>query len=304
MSDDRRPADAAADAALFDARRRFLFGLAYRILGSRAEAEDAVQDVFMKWLDADKSAIATPAAWLTTICTRHCIDQLRSAHKARVDYVGTWLPEPLHTVNADSPEQMLELSSSLSTAFLLLLERLTPKERAAYLLHEIFDMDYPEVAAALGVQEAACRKLVSRARASVGEGQRCQAPPPERQDQLLAAFQHAVASGSTQTLAALLSEDVELCADGGGKASSIRDTLSGRERVLAFIEASLGAFWRGYEWQPAELNGGRGVILRSQGRIEASLSFAYDPAGRATRIYIMRNPDKLAGLGAAPEPRP
>lgn len=158
-------------AAVFEQRRPFLLGLAYRILGSRTEAEDVVQELFIKWLEADRASIATPAAWLTTACTRHCIDLLRSAHTSRVDYVGTWLPEPIHTTHQHSPEHMHELASSLSTAFLLLLERLTPKERAAYLLYEIFDMDYAQVAEAIGVQEAACRKLVSRAKAGLGSGQ-------------------------------------------------------------------------------------------------------------------------------------
>lgn len=150
--------------AFFEARRRFLFGLAYRMLGTRADAEDAVQETFIKWLHADRGAIANPAAWLTSICTNLCVDMLRAAHRTRVDYVGSWLPEPIHTVADDTPESRLELASSLTTAFLLVLERLTPKERAAYLLHEIFDTPYPDIAATLGMQESACRKL-SRGRA-------------------------------------------------------------------------------------------------------------------------------------------
>lgn len=136
--------DRIDDTTVFESRRSFLLGLAYRLLGSRAEAEDVVQDLFIKWLEADKASIATPAAWLTTACTRHCIDLLRSAQRSRLQYVGTWLPEPIHTLHHHSPEQSHELASSLSTAFLLLLERLTPKERAAYLLYDIFDLDYPK----------------------------------------------------------------------------------------------------------------------------------------------------------------
>lgn len=283
-------------AAVFEHSRSFLLGLAYRILGSRAEAEDVVQDLFIKWLEADRASIATPAAWLTTLCTRHCIDLLRSAHKSRVDYIGTWLPEPIHTSHHESPEHAHELASSLSMAFLLLLERLSPKERAAYLLYEIFDMDYPQVAATLGVQDAACRKLVSRAKASLGNTHIRYQPEPARQEQLLSAFQAAISSGATQALAALLSEDVELCADSGGKASSIRETLHGKTGVLDFIAQSLQVYWRDYAWQSAEINGGRGVILVADGHIAASLTFAYDAAGRASHIYIMRNPDKLARL--------
>ncbi|MEN4194546.1 sigma-70 family RNA polymerase sigma factor [Serratia marcescens] len=153
-------------AALFESRRSFLIGLAYRILGSLADAEDAVQDTYIKWLHADRHSILNPAAWLTTVCTRRCLDLLRAAQQARVDYVGIWLPEPIQTAAAKTPEQTLELSSSLSTAFMLLLERLTPRERAAYLLHDIFDLPYADLATTLGGEETACRKLVSRARKS------------------------------------------------------------------------------------------------------------------------------------------
>lgn len=273
-----------------------MLGLAYRILGSRAEAEDVVQELFIKWLEADRAAIDTPAAWLTTTCTRYCIDLLRSAHTSRVDYIGTWLPEPIHTTHQDSPEYMHELASSLSTAFLLMLERLTPKERAAYLLYEIFDMEYAQVAEAVGVQEAACRKLVSRAKASLGKGQIRYQPEAARQDQLLSAFHGAIASGSTASLTAMLAEDVELCADSGGKASAIRETLSGVASVLDFIGRSLHLYWRACEWLPTEINGTQGVIIKADGGITASMTFGFDGAGRVSRIFIMRNPDKLAAL--------
>lgn len=289
--------DRIDDTTVFESRRSFLLGLAYRLLGSRAEAEDVVQDLFIKWLEADKASIATPAAWLTTACTRHCIDLLRSAQRSRLQYVGTWLPEPIHTLHHHSPEQSHELASSLSTAFLLLLERLTPKERAAYLLYDIFDLDYPQVAQTLGVQEATCRKLVSRAKASLGNTQARYQPDPSRQEQLLNAFHSAITSGSTQGLAAMLSEDVELCADGGGKASAIRETLYGLEAVLAFVGESLSRYWRDYQWQEVEINGGRGVVLRGE-EVVAALSFGYDVEGRVNRVFIMRNPDKLVGLGS------
>ncbi|MDF9906797.1 RNA polymerase sigma factor SigJ [Pseudomonas sp. AP3_22 TE3818] len=286
-------------ATAFEQRRPFLLGLAYRILGSRAEAEDAVQELFIKWLEADRASIATPAAWLTTACTRHCIDVLRSAHTSRVDYIGTWLPEPIHTTHQDSPEHRLELASSLSTAFMLLLERLSPKERAAYLLHEIFDMDYPQVADAVGVQEAACRKLVSRAKASLGSGHARYQPPPMRQNQLLSAFHSAIASGSTVSLSAMLTEDVELCADSGGKAPAIRETLAGIARVLDFIGQSLHTYWQACQWLPIEINGAQGVLIKADGVITASMTFGFDEAGRVSRIFIMRNPEKLARLEAS-----
>ena len=286
----------ARHISLFKARRPFLTGLAYRFLGSVAEAEDAVQDTFLKWSQADRSAIQSPAAWLTTACTRRCIDMLRAARQARVDYVGAWLPEPIQIMTEETLESASELSSTLSMAFLLLLERLAPKERAAYLLHDIFDQPYAEVAAALGVQEAACRKLVSRARVNVGKADARNIVSPERQEVLLAAFRSAVATGATGQLAALMSEDIELRADGGGKVPTLLEPLSGKESVLAFIADKLGDFWKAYEWHPADINSARGALLFEDGRIVASVSFACDAEGRLAGIFIMRNPNKLARL--------
>ena len=234
---------ASDDPTPFESRRRHLLGLAYRILGSVAEAEDAVQDTFLRWRAADRDAIANPAAWLTTACTRRSLDLLKSARRTRVDYVGTWLPEPVRTAAVETPESSLELASSLSTAFLLLLERLSPKERAAYLLHEIFEQPYPDVAAALGLQEATCRKLVSRARASVGRPVARYAAPPDRQEALLEGFRGALASGRTERLSRLLSDDITLAADGGGRVAAIPHTLRGRSNVLAFVMDALRGHW-------------------------------------------------------------
>jgi RNA polymerase sigma-70 factor (ECF subfamily) len=286
------------DLGVFERARPNLLGLAYRILGSRADAEDAVQDTFLKWRQADGGKIDNPAAWLTTICTRRCLDLLRAAHRSRVTYVGAWLPEPIHTPVEDDAESRLDLASSLTTAFLLLLERLTPKERAAYLLHEIFDVAYPEIAATLEMQETACRKLVSRAKANVDQAKVRQRIPLDRQDALLAAFQGAIASGATADLAALLSDDIRLTADGGGKAPAILEVLQGKAEVMAFVMGVLRQFWTALDWIPADINGGRGAILREGAATIATLSFAYDEAGRASDVYIMRNPDKLARLGA------
>lgn len=284
---------------LFAAASPMLLGLAYRMLGSRADAEDAVQDTFLKWQHADQAAIENPTAWLTTACTRRCIDLLRSAHRTRVAYVGPWLPEPIHTTTEDTAEDRLALGSSLTTAFLLLLERLTPKERAAYLLHEIFDVPYDEIARTLGMQEPACRKLVSRARGNVEQAKVRHVTPAETQDQLLAAFQSAIAEGDPGGLAALLSEHVALCADSGGKVPSIDRVLRGRTEVIAFLAERLHRFWGAYEWIVTEINGAKGIVLRQDGRITTAVSFAYDAAGRATDIFIMRNPDKLARLEAS-----
>jgi RNA polymerase sigma-70 factor (ECF subfamily) len=280
----------------FEHARPRLLGVAYRILGSRAEAEDAVQDTFLRWQKTDIATVGSPGAWLTTACTRRAIDMLRAAYRSRVDYVGNWLPEPVHTFIDSEAEAQMDLSSSLSTAFLLMLERLTPKERAAYLLYEIFEMSYADVAASLDMSEPACRKLVSRAKARIGDDQVRSQPTRERQEELLAAFEDAIRTGRSGNLAAMLASDVRLTADGGGKVAAAIDVLEG-EAVLAFLTAQLNEWWAAYEWSFAELNGARGLVLKQKGEIVATVSFAFDRSDRVTDIFIMRNPDKLAGLG-------
>lgn len=282
-----------ADIAAFEQARPVLRGLAYRILGSFAEAEDAVQDTFLKWQAAARDEIVNPRAWLTTVCTRRCLDLLKAADRARVDYVGTWLPEPVQTENADSPA---ELAASVSTAFLLLLDRLTPKERAAYLLREIFDHDYAEVAQILGLREAACRKLVSRAQAALQRAEARRVVPPTRQEELLDAFQLAVNSGATERLGALLADDIALRADGGGKATAANRVLRGREEVLSFIAKVLSRAWPRWRQLRREINGVLGLVLLDGEEIHASITFGFDAEGAISDIYIMRNPEKFAGL--------
>ncbi|QWP77738.1 RNA polymerase sigma factor SigJ [Lysobacter sp. K5869] len=292
---------ATDDDLLFAQHAPMLTGLAYRILGSRADAEDAVQDTYLKWRDAERGAVDNPAAWLTTACTRRCIDLLRAAHRTRVDYVGSWLPEPIQAELAQGgsePEAQWTLASSLSTAFLLLLERLTPKERAAYLLHEIFDQPYAEVAKILEIEEPACRKLVQRARGNIEQAKVRHVTPAEQQDQLLAAFETAIVQGRTAPLAALLSQQIALHADGGGKATAAAQALHGSDAVLGFIESVLHPACREDRWTFVDLNGSRGVILERAGKIEAAISFGYEEDGALRDIFIMRNPDKLARLEA------
>ena len=281
--------------AFEDAQPRLL-GLAYRILGSRADAEDAVQDTFLKWQAADRCGIDNPIAWLTTACTRRCLDLLRAAHRNRVSYVGAWLPEPVHTPVDNEAETRLELAATLTTAFLLVLERLTPKERAAYLLHDIFGVSYGEIAETLDMQESATRKLVSRAKANVEQARVRHVTPVERQEALLTAFHGAIASGTSVQLATLLSEDIRLSADGGGKVAAIARTLSGKQEVLAFMVESLHEWWAGYGWRQSEINGSRGFVLTQDDRTVATVTFGYDEEGRANDIFIMRNPDKLTGF--------
>jgi RNA polymerase sigma-70 factor (ECF subfamily) len=281
---------------VFEQARPALLGLAYRILGSRADAEDAVQDTFLKWQRAEHGAITNPRAWLTTACTRRAIDMLRAAHRSRVDYVGAWLPEPIETsIIVDAGDEG-PLAASLNTAFMLMLERLTPKERAAYLLHEIFEFDYPQIAQTLDIQEAACRKLVSRARANIDQAKIRHVTPAEQQEKLLAAFETAIVSGDAAPFAALLSDDVALSADGGGKVPAVLRTLHGKTDVLTFIASVSERFWRQQQRTVADLNGTRSLIFRDGAGITTAVSFAYDAQGKVTNIFAMRNPDKLARL--------
>jgi RNA polymerase sigma factor (sigma-70 family) len=280
------------DLRLFQESQPRLLGLAYRILGSRADAEDAVQDCFLKWRDTDRNEIRTPAAWLSSVCTRRCLDIQRAADRARVDYVGPWLPEPIQP--ATPPPAEGKLAASLTTAFLLLLERLTPKERAAYLLHEIFDQSYANIAATLEMEEAACRKLVSRARRNIDRDKVRHITPRDTQDSLLRAFQSAVMSGSTTQLSALLSTDIRLTTDTGGKTVAATRVLEGEDVINALSRARV--WWDGCEWEITDLNGGRGAILTKNGRRALTIDLACNQVGLVSDIFVTLNPDKLARL--------
>ena len=280
------------DLQLFEGARPRLLGLAYRILGSRADAEDAVQDCFLKWRDADRSQIKTPAAWLSSVCTRRCLDIQRAADRARVDYVGPWLPEPIQL--ATPPAVDGKLAVSLTTAFLLLLERLTPKERAAYLLRDIFDQSYVEIAAMLEMDEAACRKRVSRARQNIGRDKVRHITPRETQDSLLLAFQSAVMSGSITQLSALLSSDIRLTTDTGGKTVAATRVLEGVDVFSALSQAHV--WWEGCPWEITDMSGGRGAILTKNGQPALTISLACNEAGLISDIFITLNPDKLVRL--------
>jgi len=287
-----------ADRNTFDSLRPRLLGLAYRMLGSMADAEDAVQDTFLKWQAAETTAIANPDAFLTTICTNCCLDALKAAHRKRVDYVGPWIPEPLQIDAGSDPEADLERAQSLTTAFLLLLERLSPKERAAYLLREVFGKPYGEVAAALGVNEATCRQLVSRAGRHVQDPASRFVPPPDHQQRMLDAFLKALESGSTEQLSDLLSETVQYQSDGGGKATALGRVLEGRIDVAKYVARIIGRLWGGGPVRIRDINGLRGIVLLQDGRVETALTLGYDGDGRIDRIFVIRNPDKLERLAS------
>jgi RNA polymerase sigma-70 factor, ECF subfamily len=299
-------------AKIFEEARPALTGLAYRILASYAEAEDVVQDCFLAWQTADRDAIDRPRSWLMTVCSRKAIDVLRSARRARTSYVGPWLPEPVRTDFFEAPQETAAaLSDTVTTSFLLVLERLSPKERAAFLLRDVFDMDYADIAVGLDVSEPACRKLVSRARANVRQPENAHTVPRERQETLIAAFEQAIRTGDTEPLAALLSADATLHADGGGKVPSARKPLEGAPVVLAFVRKVLSRAWRDYaiEMRIAEVNAGLALIAYQDGVPSAAVTFAFDRDQKVTDVYIVRNPDKLgriddAGPGGKAAPSP
>ncbi len=202
-------------AEVFESHRPRLFGVAYRMLGTRTDAEDILQDAYLRWHQSATKDIQSPVAFLVTITTRLCLDRLRDLKEEREQYVGPWLPEPI--VDKLSPEMQREFADEVSVAFLVVLERLGPEERAAFLLHEVFDYDYPEVAQMLGKSEPACRQMVHRARARVLESRPRFAVTAESRERLLEKFLAAAGTGDRKAVMALLAEEVECMADGGGK---------------------------------------------------------------------------------------
>ncbi|EEA93269.1 sigma-24 [Pseudovibrio sp. JE062] len=273
-----------------------LMGLAYRLLGSTAEAEDVVQETYLSWLSASHDDISNAEAWLTTVCTRKALDQLKTARKKRENYVGMWLPEPLHTTTQDTPEDRVELSESLTMAFLLVMERLAPKERAAFLLREVFSSSYEEVAEILEVTPASCRKLVSRAKANIQQKSQRFVAPAEKQREMVHAFQSALETGETSQLSQLLAADVALLSDGGGKVNAIPKPLVGLEQVLGFIDKAISpAASSGRAWVE-ELNACLSLVTVDGGGIVTTFTFGYDEEMKVNAIYAQRNPDKLSAV--------
>lgn len=285
----------AADIDAFEAQRGRLTRLAYRMLGSLAEAEDVVQDAWLRWRRTETAAVADPAAWLVRTTTRLCIDRLRADKARREAYRGPWLPEPLIEDAAVDP---VERAEDVSVAFLLALQRLSPLERAVFLLHEAFDADYAAIAAALGRSEAACRQLAVRARAHVRQARPRFEVTDAEAARLAGAFIEAAQAGDWTRLGALLAEDAVLISDGGGKRSAALRPLVGREDVLRLIQ---GLAWRGIGWvrgvvlRPARINGAPGAVVRTP---DGAQTIAFEPTadGRIAAIYVVRNPDKLRGL--------
>lgn len=287
-----------------DPTRRFarlrprLQGIAYRMLGSVAEAEEVVQDAWLRWHDAQADPPDNDEAWLVTVTTRLAIDRLRATKVAREHYSGMWLPEPLLTESADSPQDLLERADDLSVAFLMLLERLSPEARAAFLLREVFDVDYPEVARMVGKAEPACRQLVSRAKKQLIEERPRYRVTPDTHQRLLAQFAQAMTQGDFGALRSMLGEEAELISDGGGKVLAFPKPLLGGQRIAQLFYAAHRKLHERQRVQLVRLNGEWGLLRFIDGVLESAQTYETD-GERIVRIRVQRNPDKLARIAAA-----
>lgn len=282
----------------FERHRRRLWGVAYRMLGSRADAEDMIQEAYLRWHHARIEDIRAPQAWLVTTVTRLCVDRLRQLRVERDAYPGPWLPEPL--VAAPPPaDRASELASDLSVAFMALLERLAPEERAAFLLHEVFDSGYDDIAAILGKSETTCRQIVSRARKRVREDRPRVEVSPGARERLLDGFAQALRADDREAMLALFAEDADWTADGGGKAFAARKVVHGRDLIVRTVF--------GYKRQATELvelrrvvvNGEPGLAMLHGDRLVSVLSIRTD-GEKILGVFNIVNPDKLRGVTLPP----
>lgn len=284
-----------ADLLVFEALRPRLFLIAYRMLGMRADAEDIVQDAWLRFSASAHEEFRSAEAWLVTVTTRLAIDRLRSRKNERESYTGWWIPEPVVEMNEDTPEKAAELASEVSVAMLWVLERLTPEERAAFLMRKVFDRDYDELAAMLNKTQAACRQLVHRAEERIRQERPRFTVSKNVHRAVLDNFMQAAASADRAAMKALLSADVEYRADGGGKVPSLHKLLVGTGRVAGLYWAVENAFPDRVFYKMARVNGEPGLIRYIDGKVESVQSFCIDE-GQISRIYVVRNPEKLQSI--------
>jgi RNA polymerase sigma-70 factor (ECF subfamily) len=283
----------------FNAHRPLLFSIAYRMLGSRADAEDAVQETFLRWENAGDEEVQSPRSYLATVVTRLCIDNLRSARSQREVYVGPWLPEPIMTAHNARPDASIELAESLTMAFMVLLESLAPLERAAFLLHEVFEYDYSEIAEILGKSEANCRQMIHRAKGRVAKRDRRFEPSREETDRIAARFLETARSGNVQNLMSLFAEDAVMMSDGGGKVRAALNPVHGPDRIARFI---VGVVRKGVPADATitlyEINGQPAYVSFREGQA-VSATILDIRGGLIRRLFLIVNPDKLRGLTPA-----
>ena len=296
------------DVDLFQANRPALFAVAYRMLGSATDADDVLQDAWLRFSRAQPAELRSLKAFLTTIVTRLCLDRLKSARATREEYVGTWLPEPVVTDDRRAPEGSLALAESVTLAFMVLLETLSPEERAVFLLREVFDYEYDEIAGMLDLTPANCRQLFHRARARVAERKpRFRATVDEKRP-LVERFVHAFRAGSEAELTSVLAADVGFWSDGGGKVLAARRPVFGREHVVNMLVGfrrtapAIGVPLESVTLDIAEVNGEPAVVLRVAGRLDGVYVMAVED-GAIAAIRVVRNPDKLTYLDQQLAPR-
>lgn len=284
----------------FEEHRVLLFSIAYRMLGSRADADDILQETFLRWQAASQAEIQNPRAFLVTVTTRLSINQLRSARARREEYFGQWLPEPVMTGPAADLPRIPGIDGSVSMAFLVLLERLSPTERAVFLLREVLDYEYSDIAGMISRSEANCRQIFRRAKQHVTEGRPRFEVSQQQRETLLQQFLETSLNGDVQGFLALLAKDVVLYTDGGGKATAVPNPIHGAEAVARFfLSGRQKLLPAGITRRFAEINGQPGIIAYHDGKIFGVLSL--DVAdGRVHNIYIVRNPDKLVRLPHLP----
>ncbi|MFO1449479.1 MAG: RNA polymerase sigma-70 factor [Opitutaceae bacterium] len=287
----------------FTRHRQLLFGIAYRMLGSVSEAEDALQEVWLRWQKQDAAGVRSAKAWLVSATTRLCIDQLRSARRQRDEYYGIWLPEPLMISPDKSPDLAAEVGDSLTMAFMLMLESLGPDERAVFLLREIFDYDYAEVAEIVGKSEANCRQIVRRSKASLQTTPRQSTAPTEQARQLVELFLEAASTGKVEEVLALLTEQSAVYSDGGGKVKAAGRAIVGADRVSRFFLGIWPRGLAGMERQFVPINGGPGLLMSLKGVVHYAFSFELT-GDRVKAVYLICNPDKLRHLTPVPIPQP
>jgi RNA polymerase sigma-70 factor (ECF subfamily) len=297
-SDKSKTPDATESVRLatFDQHRSLLFSVAYRMLGTVADAEDMLQETFIRWQQAEEEEIRSPRAFLITIISRLCINQLQSARVRREEYIGQWLPEPIVTDPANDPLNIIRVDESLSMAFLILMERLTPVERAVFLLREVFEYEYAEIAAILGQSEVNCRQILRRSRQHVSAMRPRFKVSAQKKSELLERFLRATASGDVSQLIAVLADDAVLHSDGGGKAVAVPNLIHGSDAVARAIVRSMSKLVpKNLVLRMAQINGNPGVITYLEGRPFSV--FTIDGTAEQVRaVYVVTNPEKLSHL--------
>jgi RNA polymerase sigma-70 factor (TIGR02957 family) len=281
--------------SIFSNLRPKLQGLAYRMLGSVSDSEDIVQETWISWNNADHASISNSEGWLMATAMRRAIDQLRVAKARREEYVGIWLPEPILTGDETSPADLAELADDVSVAFLLLLERLTPESRAAFLLHEVFDTDYDEIATIVGKTAASCRQLVHRAKDRLRQDRPVLKKSGDENLEMMRKLANALSAADFPAIRSLLAVDADLSGDGGGKVVTIPKPMLGGQRVAQVLYAAHLRYGADIEIRLARINSEWAILRYIEGQLESAQTYVINDK-TITSIHVQRNPDKLARI--------